>query len=232
MWGRCAVAGAPSPVLQLCRSAWSYAALLLLCMILFSLLCSVWSASGLLCVIRFSCSELCSVLAPVYDLVFAVAGAPLWSIAACVLLFGAGLRLQCFSFAALPEAMQHTCSCVIFFSCLALFLKLCSMCALCVSVAAPCDVQHTCSAALCSIDFFINTLSIPSQYSLKRFSCLAPDLLPALQQCRSEWITLYRIHAALMCSISALVCDLLQPACSAWSASAVAVLLFLYIRRK
>lgn len=98
------------------------------------------------------------------------------------LLFGALVSVSIAS--AAPSNAAHFCSCVIFFSCLALFLKLCSMCALCVSVAAPCDVQRACSAALCSIDFFINTLSIPSQYSLKRFSCLAPDLLPVIRSTR------------------------------------------------
>ena len=144
--------------------------------------CSVSSASALPL-----CLKLCSVLALVYDLVLlALLRLICFSCLAPVLLLLSVkkeyITIQCrsapeamqrvcscsalvsvSSASAVAAAMQHTCSCVIFFSCLALFLKLCSMCALCVSVAAPCDVQRACSAALCSIDFFINTLSILSE---------------------------------------------------------------------
>ena len=151
----------------------------------------VSSVAALLLKLCSTCALVCDPLQlPCSDLL------PL-SIKKCIPLFNAALLLKhcsvCRSCSArwslspvlqLLRVMQHTCSCVIFFSCLALFLKLCSMCALCVSVAAPCDVQRACSAALCSIDFFINTLSIPSQYSLKRFSCLAPDLLPVIRSNR------------------------------------------------
>ena len=187
MWGRCAVAGAPSPVLQLCRSVWSYAACLLLCMILFCLLCSVWSASGLLCVIRFSCLAPVLLLRSVKKRVYHYS-MPLcsWSYAACVLLFGAGLCLQCFS----------CCRCY------AAHLLLCDLLQL--SCSVPEAMQHVCSVCQCCRSMWCAACLLRCsmlywfyyQYPLKLCSVCAPDLLPVicfscsasgLQCCRSEW---------------------------------------------